>query len=341
MGIASAIGRGATDRARTVEPGWAAAAGPRRRWGVAAFRISRFGLRRRGRRGDGPGRRPDVPAAARRSRAARGGLPGPGAREREADVGGRCGDQADAGRREGALPKPLDADHRGGPGARNIGRHQLHLSEAELRLGGSDAETCNLARDLDARRVPGGGREHPDGAAAVADRADRCERSAARERAGGRRRQADHRSPLCAIAPDRRRVSRPRRLRELIMPKELYSASEAAAALGISLDTLRRWDKSGRIKVERDAGNRRVVPASEIERLRGDGTGAHLSARNRFKAIVTEVKTDGLMAQVEMVVSDPVRLVAIVTRDAVDELSLKPGMSATAIVKSTNVIIQS
>lgn len=125
------------------------------------------------------------------------------------------------------------------------------------------------------------------------------------------------------------------------MPKQVYSASEAAAALGISLDTLRRWDKAGRIKVERDAGNRRRVRASEIDRLRGDGEGAHISARNRFHAIVTDVKTDGLMAQVEMVVSDPVRLVAVVTRDAVDELDLKKGMPATAIVKSTNVIIQS
>jgi molybdopterin-binding protein len=124
------------------------------------------------------------------------------------------------------------------------------------------------------------------------------------------------------------------------MPKELYPASEAAAALGISLDTLRRWDKSGRIKVERDAGNRRVVPASEIERLRGDGTGAHLSARNRFNAVVTEVQVEGLLAQVEMVVTEPVRLVAVVTRDAIDELGLKKGMSATAIVKSTSVMVQ-
>jgi molybdopterin-binding protein len=83
------------------------------------------------------------------------------------------------------------------------------------------------------------------------------------------------------------------------------------------------------------------VPASEIDRLRGDREGAHISARNRFHAIVTDVKTDGLMAQVEMVVSEPARLVAIVTRDAVDELGLKKGMTATAIVKSTNVIIQS
>ena len=125
------------------------------------------------------------------------------------------------------------------------------------------------------------------------------------------------------------------------MPKQVYSASEASAALGISLDTLRRWDKAGRIRVERDASNRRVVRASEIDRLRGDAEGAHISARNRFHAIVTDVKTDGLMAQVEMIVSEPVRLVSIVTRDAVDELGLKKGMAATAIVKSTNVIIQS
>ena len=125
------------------------------------------------------------------------------------------------------------------------------------------------------------------------------------------------------------------------MPKELYSASEAASALGISLDTLRRWDKAGRVRVERDRNNRRVVAAAEIDRLRGDGGGAHISARNRFKGIVTEVKTDGLMAQVEIVVSDPVRLVALVTRDAVEELGLKPGMATTAIVKSTNVIVQS
>ena len=124
------------------------------------------------------------------------------------------------------------------------------------------------------------------------------------------------------------------------MAKELYTASEAAAALGISLDTLRRWDKAGRIEVGRDAGNRRVVAAAEIDRLRGDAAGKHISARNRFNAIVTSVKTEGLMAQVEMVVSDPVRLVAVVTRDAVEELGLKNGMAATAIVKSTSIMVQ-
>jgi molybdopterin-binding protein len=125
------------------------------------------------------------------------------------------------------------------------------------------------------------------------------------------------------------------------MAKQSYTASEAAAALGISLDTLRRWDRSGRIKVERDRSNRRTVAADEIDRLRGDGGGAQISARNRFSGVVTDVKVDGLMAQVEMVVSDPVRLVAVVTRDAIEELGLKAGMTTTAIVKSTNVIIQS
>ena len=124
------------------------------------------------------------------------------------------------------------------------------------------------------------------------------------------------------------------------MAKQLYTASEAAAALGISLDTLRRWDKAGRLKVERDRSNRRVVAAAEIDRVRGDASGAHISARNRLHGIVTDVQVEGLMAPVETVVSDPVRLVAVVTRGAVEDLGLEPGMATTALVKSTNVILQ-
>jgi molybdopterin-binding protein len=123
------------------------------------------------------------------------------------------------------------------------------------------------------------------------------------------------------------------------MAKEQYSASEAAAALGISLDTLRRWDKSGRLEVTRDANNNRVVAAKEIDRLRGKG-GEHITARNHFPGTVASVEVDGLMAQVELIVSEPVRVVALVTRDAVEELGLKVGMAATAIVKSTNVMVQ-
>src|SRR4051812_9759711 len=124
------------------------------------------------------------------------------------------------------------------------------------------------------------------------------------------------------------------------MPKELYTAREAAEALGISLDTLRRWDRDGRIRTKRDAGNRRVVTAKEIARLRGDDGSQHMSARNRLHGTVREVKVDGLLAQVEIAVTEPARIVAIVTRDAVEELGLKPGSPATAIVKSTSVMVE-
>lgn len=123
------------------------------------------------------------------------------------------------------------------------------------------------------------------------------------------------------------------------MPKEEYTIGEASRALGVSIDTIRRWDREGKIETTRDAGNRRVVPAGEIERLRGAGDSA-FSARNRFGGIVREVKVDGLLAQVEIDVTDPVRVVAIITRESFEELGLKPGMSATAVVKSTSVMVQ-
>jgi len=124
------------------------------------------------------------------------------------------------------------------------------------------------------------------------------------------------------------------------MPKQFYSASEAAKMLGISLDTLRRWDRSGRIETARDKGNRRIVSAAEVQRLRGQTEGQQLSARNRLNGTVAEVKVDGLIAQVELVVDEPARLVAIVTADAVEELGLKPGMAATAVVKATSVMVE-
>jgi len=124
------------------------------------------------------------------------------------------------------------------------------------------------------------------------------------------------------------------------MAKEVYSAAEAAQLLGISLDTLRRWDREGRIETRRDKGNRRTVSAKEISRLRGDDGTQHMSARNRLHGTVREVKVDGLLAQVELTVTEPARIVAIVTRDAVEELGLEPGTPATAIVKSTSVMVE-
>jgi molybdopterin-binding protein len=118
-----------------------------------------------------------------------------------------------------------------------------------------------------------------------------------------------------------------------------YTASEAARALGISLDTLRRWDRQGRIRVRRDRANRRVVAASEIERLRG-GEPHRLSARNRFEGVVTRVEIDGLLAQVELEVARPGRLVAVITRDSAERLELAAGVSAAAVVKATSVMVE-
>jgi molybdopterin-binding protein len=118
-----------------------------------------------------------------------------------------------------------------------------------------------------------------------------------------------------------------------------YSAGEAANLLGISLDTLRRWDRQGRIKTRRDRANRRLVPASEIDRLRRRAQPADLSARNRLSGVVREVKREGLLAQVELE-AGPYRVVAVITREAADQLELKPGASATAVVKATSVLIE-
>jgi molybdopterin-binding protein len=123
------------------------------------------------------------------------------------------------------------------------------------------------------------------------------------------------------------------------MGKGQYTAAEAARALGISLDTLRRWDRSGKIRTKRDAANRRVVAASEVARLRGDQS-EHLSARNRFRGVVSAVRVEGLLAQVEIDVTGPARVVAVITRDAVEELGLEAGVEATAVVKATSVMVE-
>ena len=122
------------------------------------------------------------------------------------------------------------------------------------------------------------------------------------------------------------------------MGRATYTASEAARALGISLDTLRRWDRAGRIRTKRDAANRRVISAAEIARLRGSDA-AEISARNRFRGTVREVKVEGLLAQVELE-AGPFRVTAAVTRDAVEELGLVEGARATAAVKATSVMVE-
>jgi molybdopterin-binding protein len=126
------------------------------------------------------------------------------------------------------------------------------------------------------------------------------------------------------------------------MPNDL-SLGEAAAALGVSVDTLRRWDRKGRIRTKRDARNRRLVPASEIRRLTSrptrHRTGTEGSARNRFAGIVRSVEADGVMALVELE-AGPYLVTAAITRDSVEELGLAPGVNATAVVKATSVMIE-
>ena len=120
------------------------------------------------------------------------------------------------------------------------------------------------------------------------------------------------------------------------------TAGEAARALGISVDTLRRWDREGRIRTTRDSANRRRVPASEVERLTGRGpktsTGSQLSARNRLSGVVRSVQSDVVMALVE-IEAGPYLLAAAITRDAVEELALAPGVPVVATIKATSVMV--
>jgi molybdopterin-binding protein len=122
------------------------------------------------------------------------------------------------------------------------------------------------------------------------------------------------------------------------MPRQ-YPIGEAARALGVSIDTLRRWDRQGRIKTRRDRANRRVVPAAEVERLRGARESQVVSARNRLAGVVREVKVEGLLAQVE-IEAGPFRIVSVITREAAEQLRLEPGVQATALVKATSVMVE-
>jgi molybdopterin-binding protein len=121
------------------------------------------------------------------------------------------------------------------------------------------------------------------------------------------------------------------------------SLGDAARAVGVSVDTLRRWDRAGKLRTTRDERNRRLVPASEVDRLRAHPerhhTGDSLSTRNRFPGIVRSVEVDGVMALVE-IEAGPHRVTAAITRDAVEELGLVEGVEATAMVKATSVMVE-
>jgi len=123
------------------------------------------------------------------------------------------------------------------------------------------------------------------------------------------------------------------------MPQYLR-IGEVAQALGVSPDTLRRWEAEGRIVFER-RGNQRVLDADRLPELLAAHRGRERtsSARNRLTGVVTSVVRDGVMAQVELACGD-FRIVSLMSREAADELGLEPGVTASAVVKSTNVIVE-
>jgi molybdopterin-binding protein len=130
------------------------------------------------------------------------------------------------------------------------------------------------------------------------------------------------------------------------MPKQAkrdLSLGEAAKALGVSADTLRRWDSAGKLRTHRDERNRRRVTEAEVRRLSSrptrHRTGTRGSARNRFAGTVRSVEVDGVMALVELE-AGPFLVTAAITRDSVQELGLAPGVKATAMVKATSVMVE-
>jgi molybdopterin-binding protein len=121
------------------------------------------------------------------------------------------------------------------------------------------------------------------------------------------------------------------------------SLGDAAAAIGVSVDTLRRWDRAGKLSTHRDDRNRRRISAEEVQRLANrpqrHRTGTRGSARNRFAGVVRSVEVDGVMALVE-IEAGSFMVTAAITRDSVEELGLAPGIEATATVKATSVMVE-
>jgi molybdopterin-binding protein len=124
-----------------------------------------------------------------------------------------------------------------------------------------------------------------------------------------------------------------------------YRISDAARLLGVSDDSLRRWGEAGRVEMSRDGTGRLVVDGVELARIAREIVPAESaipvpreSARNHFPGVVTDVRKDGVMAQVE-IQAGPHRVVSLMSREAADELGLDVGVVAIASVKATNVVV--
>jgi molybdopterin-binding protein len=122
-----------------------------------------------------------------------------------------------------------------------------------------------------------------------------------------------------------------------------YRIGQAAEALGVRVETLRRWERDGRLRTVRTAGGQRRVPAAEVARLLAERGAARppsaVSRRNAFPGVVTKVTKDTVTALVE-IQAGPHRIVSLITREAADELGLEPGIEAVATVKATSVMVE-
>ena len=121
---------------------------------------------------------------------------------------------------------------------------------------------------------------------------------------------------------------------------------QAAEMLGVTVDTVRRWETEGRLRVERSTGGQRLVSTAEVTRLLAERRRSTSerpivagSARNRFPGIVTRIEKDRVAAIVE-ILAGPHRIVSMMTAEAVNELGLAVGDEAIGVVKATNVIVE-
>ncbi len=129
-------------------------------------------------------------------------------------------------------------------------------------------------------------------------------------------------------------------------PTTFLRVGQAAEMLGVSIETLRRWELDGRLTMNRTKGGQRLVSLDEVSRLlaerrrsASDRPIVGQSARNRFPGVITKIRSDGVAAVVE-VLAGPHRLVSLLTAEAVEELGLHVGDEAVCVVKSTDVIVE-
>lgn len=125
---------------------------------------------------------------------------------------------------------------------------------------------------------------------------------------------------------------------------DTFRIGQAAEILGVRVETIRRWEREGKLKAVRTEGGQRAIPASEVARLLAERRGgqpqiAAQSVRNRFPGVIVAVKKGEVAATVE-IMAGPHRIVSLLTREAVEELGLEPGMEAIAAVKSTSVFVE-